>query len=947
MRHLLSVNRALLLSLFLGLLPLAGQAQPNAWINEFHYDDTGGGDDYVEIVVENAGSVDLSELDVELYRDDGTRYGNIGDVDTDFNQESTSGSYTIYTWTTTLQNGSDDGLALCFNDTPLQVLSYEGTFMGAEDCANGENSIDIGVSEDGSNLNTTSLQLEGSGGSYSDFTWTGPVANTKGSVNTGQTLTGNVTITVDDDGPADHSSIQDAIDAASSGQTVDVAAGTYPEQLDVTIDNLTIMGASESGVQIVPPSTNRGIEISADGVTFENATLDASNVADYGIKAQGENPALDASEDRADGLTLRSLTVGGAGVTEVDLNGVDNAVLEDLTLNGKNTAGTALAVTDGNNITMNNISSDGKNLWGGIALYAGGGDFTQGVNNVTITGNPPSEGIYKQVKSGFDVTNLDLPSAFQHTLRNSTFRGTPSSPADSDQFTFYVTDQATAVAAALGLDNPDDSYVQSLSRDGDDHVSRANNFVVGTAGGDVMSIQTAIDEADPGAAVNVLDGTYAENVVIDKQGLIVQDASTPTLDGSFEISANDVEVEGFKILGGVTTANPSATIGIYVHANTSGHALSNNTITGPGDRGILLGTGGVIQSTIGGNDISDWTSGIYLNTGASDLTITGNTFKNNTAGIGSDGISDLSITENLFTENDEGFGASSVGTGVTASNNCITDNGVGVKNYGGETITASDNYWGAPDGPSGDFQGSGDAAIGNITVDFSTEKVGACPSGEPSPDCVATTLEESVSNPPDGPGVVTSTFSNSDGILEIAFEDPSGNPELNNFDVTNSPSGFSTSDGGITWTADNQSNPPTTATFELTQATQGEESSYFAKASSVCPEPDPLVVDFDPIHGFDAGDPSTLTFSGNYPNPFRAETTVEFALPEQTDVRLSVYNLMGQKVATLVNGPERAGPHEVTWQGQADGGQQLASGVYLMRLEAGDRSVTRRVTIVR
>jgi hypothetical protein len=184
------MKRTLLLTLSVALLALTAQAQPtpNAWINEIHYDDTGGGSDFIEVIVEDAGTVDLSLLDIELYRDAGTRYGPIGDLDTDFVAESTVGDFTIYTWENELQNGPSDGLALCYDDMPLQVLSYEGTFDGTEDCATDETSAEIGVSEDGANANTTSLQLEGTGTVYSNFTWTGPITNTKGAPNTGQSL---------------------------------------------------------------------------------------------------------------------------------------------------------------------------------------------------------------------------------------------------------------------------------------------------------------------------------------------------------------------------------------------------------------------------------------------------------------------------------------------------------------------------------------------------------------------------------------------------------------------------------------------------------------------------------------------------------------------------------------------------------------------------------------
>jgi len=69
----------------------------------------------------------------------------------------------------------------------------------------------------------------------------------------------------------------------------------------------------------------------------------------------------------------------------------------------------------------------------------------------------------------------------------------------------------------------------------------------------------------------------------------------------------------------------------------------------------------------------------------------------------------------------------------------------------------------------------------------------------------------------------------------------------------------------------------------------------------------------------------------NYPNPFNPSTMINYQLPMSNNVELSVYNLLGQKVATLVSGKQKAGYHQVKWDAsQLDG---MASGIYLYRLE--------------
>jgi hypothetical protein len=89
--------------------------------------------------------------------------------------------------------------------------------------------------------------------------------------------------------------------------------------------------------------------------------------------------------------------------------------------------------------------------------------------------------------------------------------------------------------------------------------------------------------------------------------------------------------------------------------------------------------------------------------------------------------------------------------------------------------------------------------------------------------------------------------------------------------------------------------------------------------------------------------PAAFALDQNYPNPFNPSTVIRFLLAEQTRVRLSVFNLLGQEVAVLVDEVRGAGTHEATFSGD-----RIASGVYLYRLStgAGDTQ-TRRMVLVR
>lgn len=166
------------------------------WINELHYDNSasGDGDEFIEIIVPNG--VSITNLEVVLYNGTSSQRSPYSTIPLSSFTSVVSGNHTIYTNSpSSIQNGSPDGLALCDNGAVVgvgtanaQFLSYEGTFTAASGCADTLTSVDIGVAESNSNPDGLSLQLSGSGSSYSDFNWTGPVAATKGSANTGQTL---------------------------------------------------------------------------------------------------------------------------------------------------------------------------------------------------------------------------------------------------------------------------------------------------------------------------------------------------------------------------------------------------------------------------------------------------------------------------------------------------------------------------------------------------------------------------------------------------------------------------------------------------------------------------------------------------------------------------------------------------------------------------------------
>lgn len=85
----------------------------------------------------------------------------------------------------------------------------------------------------------------------------------------------------------------------------------------------------------------------------------------------------------------------------------------------------------------------------------------------------------------------------------------------------------------------------------------------------------------------------------------------------------------------------------------------------------------------------------------------------------------------------------------------------------------------------------------------------------------------------------------------------------------------------------------------------------------------------------------------NYPNPFNPSTVIHYSIPQNGKVSLVIYNTLGQKVRTLVHSEQKTGHYEIEWDGQDDRGIPVASGIYVYRLEIGEKVASRKMILVR
>ena len=93
--------------------------------------------------------------------------------------------------------------------------------------------------------------------------------------------------------------------------------------------------------------------------------------------------------------------------------------------------------------------------------------------------------------------------------------------------------------------------------------------------------------------------------------------------------------------------------------------------------------------------------------------------------------------------------------------------------------------------------------------------------------------------------------------------------------------------------------------------------------------------------------PTDYALNQNYPNPFNPTTEIRYAIPKSANVTISIYNVFGQKVRTLVAGHKLAGYYVATWDGRADNGREVSSGIYFYEIHAGKFTATKKMTLMR
>jgi predicted extracellular nuclease len=224
--------------------PAFANPTSTVFINELHYDDsTAAGDTNEFVEIAGPAGTNLANYSIVLYNGNGgAAYDTDALTGIIADQQGGYGTASITYPTNGIQNGSPDGIALIntSTNTLIQFLCYEGTFAATgTGPASGVTCTDIGVTETNSTAPGSSLQLQGSGSTYGDFTWAVTTANTKGAVNTGQTFVSGPPV----DNPPTVTSTTPADNATSVAVSSNVSV-TFSEPVTATSDSFQISCAT-------------------------------------------------------------------------------------------------------------------------------------------------------------------------------------------------------------------------------------------------------------------------------------------------------------------------------------------------------------------------------------------------------------------------------------------------------------------------------------------------------------------------------------------------------------------------------------------------------------------------------------------------------------------------------------------------------------------------------
>jgi surface glycoprotein (TIGR04207 family) len=428
----------------------------------------------------------------------------------------------------------------------------------------------------------------------------------KGSLNLSKTLTANTfdrVVTVEDASgnltSSIYGSIQPAVDAASSGETVTVGPGTYNESVSISTANVTLKSTAGADATTIDIGSNR------IGVA-DNATINGFSIVfdDEGIYTKSDNVSvlnnhfeLADGEESIDYATRFGDTSSDGVVRNNEFVGINNTI-DDKYGNGVVVAGPDGHVIVGNNFTYNSIGVNIGSQAPAGELKIKDNTFTQQDNFSIALNHDVSE------STDFDIVNNQIESSptgilvlsggdidiHSNNIVDITNYGISPTVDVNATSNWWGTESGPAEAVIDG-DVTVDPWLDGPADEGGELRIAAT---VGDTG--YSSIQSAVDAAGEDGTVTVLSGEYEESITIDESGITVEGQDDPVIVGDGVDSGSDPHatihiddssgaVEDVTI-DGLTLQNPNGSYGIYAGTGTTnndadgvdGLTIQNSTI---------------------------------------------------------------------------------------------------------------------------------------------------------------------------------------------------------------------------------------------------------------------------------------------------------------------------------------------------------------------------------
>lgn len=619
-----------------------------AFINEIHYDNAGGDTgEFVEIA--GVAGTDLTGWKIVLYNGaNGNSYSTVTLSGVLANQQNGFGTLHVTYPTDGIQNGAPDGIALVdANGVVVQFLSYEGSFVAANGPAAGMASVNIGVSETGSQSGS-SVGLVGSGTAAVDFSWALIADDTPGGVNAGQSFGGVVPPQPGTLNIADASTVEGdsgAHDIVFTVTRADGSAGAVSASWTVTFGSADAAdfgaGFTATGtVAFADGATTAEIRLPVQGDTaFEsNDSFTVTLSAPQGGVALGDATATGTitNDDAAPpappaNVFINEIHYDNVGVDAGEAIEIAGAAGTDLTgyklvfYNGSNVPGAA-PVYDA--LNLSGVIDDESNGFGALGFLRAG------------IQNGAADGVALIAPDGSVVQLLSYEGSFTAAAGTpaggvtSTDIGVTEEPAPAAGLSLQLKGSGSSAADFAWADSADDSFgslndgQSFLSATGTGHLrvgdarvvegdSGTTNlvFTVNRAGGTALAatvdytvnLDGTANLADlaPGAVLSgtlsFAPGEFSKQIVVAVNGDLIGEANE-TLSVSLGATTGDVVVDDAAAIGTITNDDPIELTISQIQGAGHASAYVNQVVITAGIVTAVDTNGFYLQSAVGDGD---------------------------------------------------------------------------------------------------------------------------------------------------------------------------------------------------------------------------------------------------------------------------------------------------------------------------------------------------------